>query len=411
MLGKWRWLLSRLTRRLWIRATAIGLLGVAAAVLAIVADRFIPWDMPTLGANAVDTVLGIIASSMLAVTTFSLSVVTAAYSSATSNVTPRATQLIMEDSVTQNTLATFVGSFLFSLVGIIVLQTGAYGEQGRTVLFVFTVAVVALIVVMLLRWIDHLNSLGRVADTTARVERATRKAMEARLKDRWLGGVPATGPAGRPGRTPLLARDTGYVQHVDMARLQDLAEDAGARLHLAILPGAFVCTGQPVAFLEGDLPDPEDAARAFTIGSGRSFDQDPRFGMIVLSEVASRALSPAINDSGTAIDVIGRGTRLLLLWAEGLAKTEPRPPRFARVVVPDLVAADLFDDLFTAIARDGAGVVQVQIRLQKALAALGGASHPEYPGLARDHALSAFARAERAMDHPGDIARLRVLLP
>lgn len=88
-----------------------------------------------------------------------------AYSAASSGVTPRATTLLMDDSTTQNPLATSIGSFSFSLVGIIALSTGAYGEQGRVVLFTVTIGVVILIVYTLLRWIDHLSKLGRVGET------------------------------------------------------------------------------------------------------------------------------------------------------------------------------------------------------------------------------------------------------
>src|SRR3546814_17845649 len=97
---------------------------------------------------------------MLAVTTFSLSTRVAAYGAASSGVTPRATTLVIEDTTTQNALATFIGSFLFSLVGIIALSTGAYGVQGRVLLFAVTIGVVILIVYMLLRWINHLSKLG-----------------------------------------------------------------------------------------------------------------------------------------------------------------------------------------------------------------------------------------------------------
>lgn len=85
-----------------------------------------------VGAEAVDNILNILASSMLAVTTFSLSIMVTAYGSTTTNVTPRATRLVVEDVTTQNVLATFIGSFLFSLVGIIALNMGAYGERGES---------------------------------------------------------------------------------------------------------------------------------------------------------------------------------------------------------------------------------------------------------------------------------------
>jgi uncharacterized membrane protein len=94
----------------------------------------------------------------------------------------------MEDSTTQNVLATFVGSFLFSLVGIVALTTGAYGEQGRVVLFVVTIGVIVLIVVTLLRWIDHLSRLGRVTETTRPVEEATLDAVKAWRKSPNFGG-------------------------------------------------------------------------------------------------------------------------------------------------------------------------------------------------------------------------------
>lgn len=166
-MSRWQWIFRQLTRRLWLRASLIGLLGIVTAILAAVVERYIPWHLPgTMGADSIDSILTIIASSMLSVTTFSLSVMTSAYGAATSNVTPRATRLLMEDPTTQNVLSTFIGSFLFSIVGIIVLQTGAYGDRGRVILFAVTLGVIALIVISLLRWIDHLTRLGRVGETT-----------------------------------------------------------------------------------------------------------------------------------------------------------------------------------------------------------------------------------------------------
>lgn len=158
MIARWRWLATRIAKRLWFRATLFSLLGVVTALLAMVFKDAVPVSLPArIGADAVDKILGIIASSMLAVTTFSLSTMVSAYSAASSGVTPRATSLVMEDATTQNALATFIGSFLFSLVGIIALSTGAYGTQGRVVLFTVTIAVVVLIIYTLLRWIDHLS--------------------------------------------------------------------------------------------------------------------------------------------------------------------------------------------------------------------------------------------------------------
>jgi uncharacterized membrane protein len=47
---------------------------------------------------------------------------------------------------------------------------------------------------------------------------------------------------------------------------------------------------------------------AFADWRSRAYNQDVRFGIIVLSETAQRALSPAVNDPGTAIFIIDRIT-------------------------------------------------------------------------------------------------------
>ncbi|WP_072345810.1 DUF2254 domain-containing protein [Devosia enhydra] len=406
MISKWRWLMLQLTRQLWVRASLFAVLGVITALLAMVVERFIPWELPSdLGSDAVDSILNILATSMLSVTTFSLSVMVSAYSAATSSVTPRATRLLMQDSTTQNALATFMGSFLFSLVGIITLSTGAYGERGRVVLFVVTILVIALIVVTMLRWIDHLSRLGRVGETTDQVEEVAAEAIAERLRHPALGARPADAATTLVSGTTLSADRVGYVQYVDMAALEAAAEAGKGEVMVLAMPGIFVHSGKPLARFTGEC-DPETLRKAFSIGTARSFDQDPRFGVVVLAEIAARALSPAVNDPGTAIDVIGRMVRVL----EPLAlPPEAEEPGCARVHGPALSIDDLFDDGFGIIARDGAGALEVQIRLQKALQALAEAGDGRLSSAARRHAELALARAEAALSFAPDREALRHL--
>jgi uncharacterized membrane protein len=393
---------------MWVRASLFSILAVATALVAIVLGPYIPGDLPTkIGADAVDNILGIIASSMLAVTTFSLSTMVAAYAAATSNVTPRATRLVMEDSTTQNVLATFVGSFLYSLVGIIALSTGAYGSTGRVVLFVVTAGVIVLIVVTLLRWIDHLSRLGRVTETTARVEEAASQAMRLRCERPHMGGRPMIDVP--RSAMPIHASRIGYVQHLDIGGLSDIAESGEGTIFVCATPGAFVTPADPIAWADHlGLDKLESEVRAcFTIDDVRSFDQDPRFGASVLTEIASRALSPGINDPGTAIDVIGRAIRLLAIWAE---RGEPEQDiAFPRIHVPAIELGDLFDDLFTPIARDGAGIVEVGVRLQKALEILSRFGAVSFAENAVRHSRLAFMRAETGLSLKHDIELIREL--
>ncbi len=412
MTSRWLWILSQLTRRIWVRATLFSFLAIGTALVAFVISPYIPEDLPTkIGADAVDRILGIIASSMLAVTTFSLSTMVSAFSAATSNVTPRATRLVMEDTTTHNVLSTFVGSFLFSLVGIIVLSTGAYGSRGRVVLFVVTICVIILIIATLLRWIDHLSRLGRLAETTQRVEEATASALRERRRNPYLGGKPLTDPDQQisPAARPIFSSSIGYVQHVDTGELSEIARKGEGKVFVALLPGQFCVPTSPIAWAEGIANDDQEAAirNCFSIGDTRSYDQDPRFGASVLSEIASRALSPAVNDPGTAIDVISRAVRVLAIWNEP-SEARDDDVLYPGVYVPGLELEDLFDDLFTPIARDGAAIVEVCIRLQKALRDLGALDvQGRYAANARKHSRLALERAELGLNIEDDRRRVR----
>lgn len=376
-MARWQWVFRQITKRLWFRASLFSLLGVVTALLALLFKHYIPAELSSvIGADAVDKILGIIASSMLAVTTFSLSTMVAAYGAASSNVTPRATTLVMEDATTQNALATFIGSFLFSLVGLIALSTGAYGGQGRVLMFAVTLLVIALVIYTLLRWIDHLSKLGRVGETIDRVEKAALDAIRERQTWPHLGGAPYPPQGAPPEATRIGAATIGYVQHVDIRALGEVSREANLDVYVEAIPGTFLSIGQSIIAVHARKGAAIDATlqtrirNAFTIGVRRSFENDPRFGVAVLAEIGSRALSQAFNDSGTVIDVIGRGVRTLDCWARHQDQPVCTHEGCGQVFVPPIKVADLFEDFFMPIARDGAGLVEVGIRLQKALASL-----------------------------------------
>lgn len=413
---KFGWKLQRLGKKLWFRASLYALAGLLTALFSVFFSPALPPFVSTkIGADAVDNILTILASSMLTVTTFSLSIMVTAFGAATNNGTPRATALVAEDPTTQNVLATFLGSFLFSLVGIIALSAGAYGEEGRAVLFVVTLVVIAIIVGAILRWVDHLSRLGRVGDTIDRVERVARKALEERRKHPSLRALPASARDLFPPVDAILvhADEIGYLQHVDIAALDGVAEQLGVQVHVLAIPGLYCDPSRALAWIASPQDDGADKAdiaaqiaSAFTIGAMRSFEQDPRFGLSVLGEIASRALSPAVNDSGTAIDVIGRLNRLFWRYRGRLREDDQEAPRFERVTAPKLAMRDLFEDAFDPIARDGAGQFEIQIRLQKTFRSLAGID-PDMAAEAKIQSKRALAWAERSISVEDHLARLR----
>ncbi len=399
--------ISRLPEKIWFRAMLFSVAAIVAAVAAEWIGPLIPYEADLqLASGSVGGILTILASSMLAVIAFSVSIMVSAYSSATSTATPRTIALMLADDRSQNALSTFLGTFLFSIVGIIGLSAGFYDDRGRIILFFATITVIVLITGTLINWIQQLSTFGRMNDLIDRVERATAKAL------RWHGEHPflnAQPPVEIPEDAVALSSDiaSGVVTSVDVGQLEETAEKHGVTVYLAIHPGKLVYPARPLLYLSGEEANELDSQPfldAIVVEHDRSFDQDPRFGLVVLSEISSRALSPAVNDPGTAISVLDSGLRCFEVFAE--ASAEAQEAKYSRVHGPEIEIGDLFADFFTKIARDGAGLVEVHQRIQLCLLALAKSWPDLFSEAASEASLNALARALDGIDHKPDIKDL-----
>lgn len=406
-----RFLINRLGDRLWVRPLVVCLLSIGAAFVAKLADdtglaKFVPVISP----DSIETLLSFMASSMLLIATFSVGSMVSAFASASNTATPRSFSLVAADNVSQNALSTFVGAFIFSIVALTAFENAYFNKAGIFILFVQTVIVFGIVIVTFVRWVDSIARLGRLGQTIKMVEKATADAMKRRLSAPTLGGIPIEGSQAR-GQAVFASR-IGYVQHIDMSVIQAWAKKVDARVVITALPGTFSSPDRPLAYVSIPLGDASEidftcVAESFQIGDDRRFEDDPRFGLVVLSEIAGRALSPAVNDPGSAIKIIGTMVRLFALWNEPAKEEDEKDPEYDRVAVPQISMRDMFDDAFTAIARDGAGTVEVTVRLQKALHSLASIGDAETRDAARYHRDLALERARKSLDMEEDLVAVR----
>jgi uncharacterized membrane protein len=104
------------------------------------------------------------------------------------------------------------------------------------------------------------------------------------------------------------------VQAVDTDALVSLAAQAGCVIAVAVAVGDTVLEGMPILRVHGTGPAPSPAAlrEAVELGAERTFEQDPKYAMRILVDVAIKALSPAINDPTTAVQALDQIEDLLL---------------------------------------------------------------------------------------------------
>lgn len=396
-------------RNIWVRVSLVTVLSVVAVFGAKLLGRFIPDGLnEAIGAGAVNRLLDILANSMLAVTTFSLTVMVAVRQAVSNQWSPRAQRIHLTDTRTQSVLATFIGAYMYALNAIILLEMPFFSEREVVVLYLMTLAVMGMVVLTLIRWILHLQTMGSLTDTAQRIEEEARDAFCHMMAEPTLGAQPLTDDTVIPDTAVVVhAWATGFVKYVYEDALEEAAAEADVTLYLLPRIGEMVFKGEPIAMLS--RPAEGVAAQlqtGVTLGRTRSPEQDPAFGAQMLAEIGSKALSPGINDPGTAVDMIARLARLVETTP---AQDAPPALRHRHLFLRPLEPARILRDGLEPIARDGAGDVAVMRALLKVTAHLAQEAALADPALAREAQaihIRAIARARQAMAFEGDIDQL-----
>jgi uncharacterized membrane protein len=165
----------------------------------------------------------------------------------------------------------------------------------------------------------------------------------------------------------------------------------------------------------------------------RSPDLTPHVGLTVLSEVALRALSPAVDEPGNTTMVISALTKLVVAADRATApqeteakasrkhdpdpdpdpdlKAEPAGIEFGRLTLPEFAIRTVATDGFSLIARASGSVsmLEVGIRLRKMLVLLARNNRTPVALEARLQAHRTVARGVAALSQPDDRRQHEVL--
>lgn len=362
----YRWLLSlkQPHNRLWLSTILSVFFAIIFAFAARLANIFLPPEiLPSIELETLNSLLDVIASTMFAVSTFSLSIMVSAFSSASNGATPRATTLVVDDKVSRRTISSFISAFIYAIIAKTALGLGFFGQNGQFILFVSTILVLSYVIITLIQWIYMLSKLGRLGNTLDKIYVATDKTLKQYRQDPQMGAS-WQGVLGIQAQ-PIQTNQVGYLTHIDMAKLQSIAERLNTHIHIEVRPGDLILPDTILARVDFSSDDNE-IQRCFVVDKDRSFDQDPEWGFIVLSEVAQRALSPAVNDPGTSINVMTIMMQLLI--SSTPQKSERK--QFDRLSIVNFDLSCVIQSAFLPICRDGGSLLEVQLIIQRNLAAI-----------------------------------------
>ncbi|HEY6968098.1 MAG TPA: DUF2254 domain-containing protein [Candidatus Angelobacter sp.] len=372
-------LLSR-ANRAHLRPWLVPMLYALAAVVAeTVLPRLEIYLFPNLKAElSVDSALALyssIASGMMALTgiVFSLTFLMVQFSATA--YSPRLVQWIARDPVLSHALGVFTATFLYAVAALSWLDRG----NTRKVLPLNALTVVALLLASVGMFIALIQRISRLQINRMLLFTADqgRKVIENLYGP--LGPSSATTHESDnlrilPGQILIHRGRPRSLQAIRVKDLLQLARKYDARIDVLAAVGDTVLQGTSLLHIWGGraaIPEAE-LGHALELGEERTFEQDPKYAIRLLVDIAIRALSPAVNDPTTAVQALDQiGDLLLRLGARRLEIGSFQDESgCVRLTVPFPSWDDFLHLAFEEVLFYGAKSVQVMRRMKALVADL-----------------------------------------
>ena len=340
MLARLRMMWVTVRDSLWFLPGLMTLLAAGLALGATVAEQsgFLASPLEShwisaIGAEGARGVLGAIAGGLITVTGVVFSVTIVALQLASSQFTPRVLRDFTSDRSNQLVLGIFIGTFTYTLLILRTVRSGGESDEGFVPRLgvVISVLLVLVSIGFLIYFIDHSARSIQVADILDRVALRTLDDLRRHFPET-VGRPDEPDAAAEPppdeAGAPVRADRSGYLQGIDPDALFQLGADHGLVIRMEPFIGDFVLAGQALA--RTWPPEARDEAvttsirKGFVLGPQRTPEQDVEFGIIEISDIAVKALSPGINDPTTAFGCIDRLGEILLAFGN---RRPPNPRR------------------------------------------------------------------------------------
>ncbi len=396
---------------LWLLPLVGGVAGIFLAEVFNWLDGRTDLAILTYSPETATAVVSATIAAVVSLTGFVITVTVLGVQQATSIFSPRYMRLWYRDGRLKLVLAELVGTLMFSIAVIRRIQPDSVPDIS------VNVAGLGLSVglVLFLLYFDRFLHRMRPVAVAALLAREGRRALDDWMDDASHPDLALVeGGSWAPSAEPtfvLRAARSGTIQAVDIDGLSAVARQHGCLVVFRHSVGDFVPVGAAILEVHGaTLPSGVEKRLSgmLALGAERTIEQDPAFAVRVMVDIAVRALSPAVNDPTTAVQLLDYLEETLRV----IGATAP-PAGGASlatltsgVIMPVRTWRDFLALGVTEIRDYGASSTQVARRLRALLGELGDLVLPENRAAVDEELrrLDAAVRAARAGSVDLDLA-------
>jgi uncharacterized membrane protein len=331
------------------------------------------------------------AGTVLATAGVVFTLLTLPLSTVASQYGSRLLRVFLGDRTTQFVLGAFVGTFVYCIAAALSIPTASVEQEAPQLTATLGVYLMVATFGTLILLVQHVSTMLQAPNIAAAagvelLDVVRANAEEVANGDNGNGGsetrpipdsrdIPAmlTETRGYPVR----ARGVGYIQYINSQMVLTLAQKKDLVVRLLRKPGCYVQSGALVALVwPAERVDEQLEAlfqRAFRLGNGRTPSQDVEYAVNQLTEMAVRAMSPAINDPFTAmtcLDRIGDGLATFIRQGGNDSHHWDQDGRL-RLILDPVTIDDLLDAAFDMLRHASCNNANVLQHMLEVIGALG----------------------------------------
>jgi len=266
--------------------------------------------------NNADTARAIqstIIGSVISLTVFSFSMVMVLLNQASSNFSPRLLPGLISDKKNQIVLGVYLGTIIYNIIVLIsILPSGdKYTLNGFSILLgiIFGILSLGLFVFFI-----HSISTGiQINNILESIFQTTKSRL---LKNIEENDMDIDSLVEEDSKWQYIySQRVGYMERANVDTLLRTSVSAGVNIKVLSNKGTYILNNMPIIGYDGKLSEEEqgDILGAIILSNNHNLDNNYTIGIKQITEVGVKAMSPGINDPGTALMTIDYLSELLAL--------------------------------------------------------------------------------------------------
>ncbi|QLE02295.1 DUF2254 domain-containing protein [Galbibacter sp. BG1] len=300
--------------------TVIAILGSVFAFIMIYletlgASKYFRDNIPLLVLDNEETaraMLGVFIGGLISLMVFSFSMVMVLLNQASNNFSPRILPGLISNRKHQLVLGFYLATLLYCIFILVSIEPTADKDKipGFSVLVSIILTVFCL--AAFIYFIHSISQSIQINNILEHIYESSKNRLQSLVKDqrKHENNFPDTS-----NWHQYNSNRSGYFQNIAIDALIDISIDKETKFKILVAKGNFILDGVPLFSSEKELEDEvvEEILGAFLFAKGELIKNNYILAFKQITEITVKAMSPGINDPGTALNAIDYLTELFAL--------------------------------------------------------------------------------------------------